>query len=115
MSAQLQTTSGDRLAGVMTYIPALDRTKVMHRLYDGSYMTQTVGRAAEYADVTLEATAEMMDEINEAEARGDLLAIVYKDATRYGYIEDNVKWQAIVPGAVYEGQMRFLIEGGGGV
>ena len=43
MSWTLTTAAGDELAKVLNFTPALERTKILTRLYDGSYLAQTVG------------------------------------------------------------------------
>jgi len=110
MRPYIADLSGNRLAGVMTCIYKPTITKIVHTLYNGLPMIQTVGSAATTADVRIEATSAEMQRINQAEVEAELLAINYQDVTRYGYIEASVSWSPIVPGAVYEGSCRLLIE-----
>ena len=48
--------------------------------------------------------------INELAASASLIGVTYRDSTYYGYIEEDVSWDAIIPGEWYKGSFKLLIE-----
>lgn len=109
MRPYIARLNGDRLGGVMTCLDAPTIPKIVHRLYNGQPMVQTVGRASVTAGLTVEATSAEMQLLNQAAIDCELVELYYNGATRYGYIEGFVRWSPVVPGAVYEGTLELMI------
>lgn len=110
MSWKLTTENGTELAKVLNFTPALDRAKILSRLYDGSYLAQTVGTPAHRPAATI--LVESMDAlraVNEAEASCALLRLTYRDETVTGYIVDAPKWSPVIRGSVYTASIVFAV------
>lgn len=101
---------GAILARVLNFGLKLERTKIVSRLYNGAYHVQTVGNAAQYADVTIYVDSPLKrDAVTEAEAQANLLTIEYRDETYSGYIQDVVVWTPVRTGKSYTGTLRFIL------
>ena len=110
MSWNLTTENGTELAKVLNYTPALDRAKILSRLYGGSYIAQTVGQPAERpaATILVDSMAQLRA-VNEAEATCELLRLTYNGATVVGYIVDAPKWTPVIRGRVYTAPITFAV------
>lgn len=110
MDWTLKTDNGVQLAEVLNFTPAMERTKIMTRLYDGSYNVQTVGDPANYAEATiLVDSMSRLRAVNEAEALCALLTLRYMDVDYYGYIDAAPGWKPVVRGSVYTASIKFLV------
>lgn len=102
--------SGRDIAQVKAFVPAIEQNKVIQRTLSGEVYVQTIGRGVRSASVTIFVTREELSLVNEAEADGALVSLVYRDTIYHGIIEAAVEWSAVVPGVWYDGQFRLLIE-----
>lgn len=107
----IQKLSLETIADVLTFVPGLERTKIITRLYDGSRHVQTIGITAPYANVEIFAYQETISLLNAAEAQAELLRLVYKETAYFGYIEAPISWNAAIKGMAYTASIKFLIEG----
>jgi len=51
-----------------------------------------------------------MPAVNEAEADGALVSVVYRDKQYLGYIEEAPDWSALTPGESYTASFNLLID-----
>lgn len=110
MSWNLTTEAGTELAKVLNFTPALDRAKILTRLYNGDYMAQTVGTPAKRPSATiLVDSMDALRAVNEAEASCALLKLRYKETVYTGYIVDTPKWTAVIRGSVYTASISFAV------
>lgn len=108
MSWNLTTENGAELAKVLNFTPALDRAKIMNRLYGGGYLVQTIGTPSQRPAATiLVETMDALRAVNEAEASGAMLRLTYRETTYIGYIVDAPKWTPVVRGSVYTAPITF--------
>lgn len=99
------------LAQILTFLgPKIEQTKVTNKALDGSVYIQTIGTGAKYADVTIFATRDEMPAVNEAEADGALVSIVYRDVQYLGYIEEAPDWTKKIAGENYTATFKLLID-----
>lgn len=97
------------LAQVLTFLPGIDQTKVVSKALDGSVYIQTIGTGVKYANITIFATRDEMPAVNEAEAEGALVSIVYREVQYLGYIEEAPDWTEKIPGESYTATFKLLI------
>lgn len=111
MSWKLSTDSGVELAKVLNFIPALERTKIITKLYGGSYLAQTVGDPASRptANIVVE-SMEALKAVNLAEATCELLRLTYNGTVFTGYIVSAPKWTPIIRGRVYSASIQLAVE-----
>lgn len=113
MDWTLKTSAGVQLAEVQNFTPAKERTKIVTKLYDGSYNVQTVGDPTDYAEATICVTSlSDLRAVNEAEALCALLTLRYRDVDYYGYIEAAPSWKPVLRGSVYTASIKFLVVSG---
>lgn len=98
------------LAQVLSFLPGKSQTKVVTKALDGSIYIQTIGSATRNAAVTIFATRDEMPAVNDAEADGAVVSIVYRDTQYLGYIESAPDWSDKEPGEYYTGTFTLLIE-----
>ena len=98
------------LAQVLTFLPGIDQTKVVSKALDGSIYIQTIGTGCKYSNVTIFATRSEMTAVNEAEADGALVSVVYRDVQYLGYIEAAPEWSEKEAGEYYTAIFKLLIE-----
>lgn len=99
------------LAQILTFLgPKIEQTKVTTKALDGSVYIQTIGTGTKYADVTIFATRDEMPAVNEAEADGALVSIVYRDVQYLGYIEEAPDWTEKIAGENYTATFKLLID-----
>ena len=110
MNWNLTTEAGVELAKVLNFTPALDRTKILSKLYDGSYLVQTVGDPAKRPAATLlvENMAQLRA-VNEAEAPSAVLRLTYSGTVYIGCIVAAPKWTAVIRGRVYTAPIEFVV------
>ena len=110
MSWNLTNQSGDELAKVLNFTPALDRTKIITKLYGGKYLAQTVGTPAQRptATILVESLAELRA-VNEAEAACTPLRLTYRETVYIGYIIAAPKWTPVIRGRVYTAPVEFAV------
>lgn len=110
MSWNLETESGVELAKVLNFTPALDRVKILTRLYGGEYLAQTIGAPSQKpaATILVESLAALRA-VNEAEASCAVLRLTYRDTVYTGYIVDAPKWTPVVRGRVYTASISFAV------
>ena len=93
---------------VASFTKKTDQTKILTKLYNGTYQTQSIGNTAYNATVVVYATTANMDILNLAEAESDYLKIE-KDSVSYrGYIKDSISWSRYA-GNIYKGSFVFMI------
>jgi hypothetical protein len=110
MDWTIKTEAGVELADVLNFTPAKERTKIVTKLYDGSYNVQTVGDPTDYADATIcVESMSALRAVNESEASCVLLTLRYRDVDYYGYICDEPKWKPVLQGSVYTASIKFLV------
>lgn len=106
-----KVTRGNLYLGQLkTFTPGISQSKVIQKTLSGEVYVQTIGIGLHTADVTIFVDREQLALINEAEADGALVSIVYRDKVYHGLIEEAVEWTAIIPGEWYDGSFIFLIE-----
>jgi len=97
------------VTGVVSFIKKLEQTKIVNRLYDGTYQIQTVGNPATIAVVVAHATIAQKDNLDAAEATAAMLQCI-RDGTVYiGYIKEVINWTPVVLNVLYEGTLTLLI------
>lgn len=108
MNWTLSTLAGEELAKVLNFTPALDRTKIVSRLFGGGYLVQTVGTPSQRPTVNiLVDSMDALRAVNAAEAAGAELRITYNGATYTGFIMAAPKWTPIIRGRVYSAPIEF--------
>lgn len=110
MNWTLKTTAGTELAKVLNFTPALDRAKVLTKLYGGGYLAQTMGEPAlqPTVNILVESMAQLRA-VNAAEAECALLRLSYAGSTYVGYIVAAPVWTPIVYGKVYTAPITFAV------
>lgn len=110
MSWTLTTAAGDELAKVLNFTPALERVKILTRLYDGSYLAQTVGEPSSRptANIVVE-SMEALEAVNLAEATCEELRLHYNGKIYTGYIVAAPKWTPIIRGSVYSASVQLAV------
>ena len=98
------------ISQVLTFLPNVEQAKVVSKALDGSIYIQTIGEGTLFSEVEILSTREEMTVVNELAASASLIAVTYRDFTYYGYINEDVSWDAIVPGEWYKGSFKLLIE-----
>ena len=98
------------LAQILSFLPGKSQTKVVSKALDGSVYIQTIGSATRHAAVTIFATRDEMPAVNDAEADGAVVSVVYRDKQYLGYIEEAPDWTDKEPGEYYTGTFTLLIE-----
>lgn len=110
MSWNLTTQNGTELAKVLNFTPALDRAKILTRLYGGEYLAQTIGTPAQKPAVTILVDGlAALRAVNEAEATCALLKLTYREKLYTGYIVDVPKWTPVIRGKVYTAPITFAV------
>ena len=110
MSWTIKNADGEELAKVLNFTPALDRAKILTRLYDGSYLAQTVGQPSKRPALNI--LVESMDAlraVEAAEAGCALLTVTYQDTEYIGYLVDAPKWTPVIRGRVYTAPVNFAV------
>ena len=110
MNWNLTTQTGSELAKVLNFTPALERTKILSKLYGGGYLAQTVGDPSKRpaATILVENMAQLRA-VNEAEANCALLRLTYSGVVYIGYIVAAPKWTAVIRGSVYTAPIEFAV------
>jgi hypothetical protein len=98
------------IAQILSFVTAIEQAKVTSKALDGTVYIQTIGTGTKYADVTILSTLEEKDAVNQAEADGAVVTVVYRDKRYAGYIEAAPEWDAQIPGEWYKGTLKILIE-----
>lgn len=98
------------LAQILTFLPSIDQVKVTSKALDGTIYIQTIGTGTKQATVTIFATRAEMPAVNDAEADGALVSVVYRDKQYLGYIEAAPDWSALTPGEAYTASFNLLID-----
>lgn len=110
MSWNLCTAGGTELAKVLNFTPALERTKILTKLYGGGYLAQTVGEPSQRPTATiLVDSLDALRDVNDAEASCALLDLTYREKKYTGYIVDAPKWAAVIRGSVYTAPITFAV------
>lgn len=100
-----------KLAAVQTFAKNIDQEKIVTKALDGSIYIQTIGTGAITADVTIfAASPKERDAVNEAEAMGTLVNVLYRDVTYSGYIEAAPQWTPVIEGRCYTAVIKLLLE-----
>lgn len=110
MDWTLKTEAGVEIAQVLNFTPALERTKIETRLYDGSYNVQTIGAVGFKPTATL--LVDSMDKlraVNAAEAECAVLTLRYRDTDYVGYISGQPSWSPVIRGSVYTAAVKFMV------
>ena len=110
MNWNLTTEAGDELAKVLNFTPALERTKILSKLYGGGYLVQTVGEPSKRpaATILVENMAQLRA-VNAAEAESAVLRLTYSGTVYIGYIVAAPKWTAVIRGRVYTAPIEFAV------
>ena len=108
---ELQNADGQRLCEIFAASERLERTKIATKLYDGSYLMQTVGQSTRILDLQIRAwTREEQQAVNEAEAANEALVAVMDDVSVAGFLLDAPDWSAVVNRAgIFEASVRFVV------
>lgn len=110
MNWTLKTQAGTELAKVLNFTPALDRVKILTRLYGGGYLAQTVGEPAQRPTATiLVESMTQLRAVNEAEASCAMLQLTYRGKIYTGYLVDAPKWTSVIRGSVYTAPVTFAV------
>lgn len=110
MNWNLTTSAGVELAKVLNFTPALNRTKIITKLYGGGYLAQTVGEPAKRPAATiLVDSMEALRAVEAAEASCELLELTYRETKYTGYIVDAPKWSPVIRGSVYTSPITFAV------
>ena len=102
--------NGDILGQVLSFMKRLSQTKVTSQSLDGTVYIQTIGRPVKVATISVFSSKEEMELMNEAEADGACIDVIYRGATYSGYVDGGLNWQAIHPGKWYNATITLLIE-----
>ena len=106
----MTTAGGEELAKVLNFTPALDRTKIISKLYGGGYLMQTVGTPAQRPTVTiLVDTMEKLRAVEAAEAACTQLRVSYGGMIYVGCIYAAPKWTPVIRGRVYTAAVEFAV------
>ena len=98
------------LARVLSFRKELDVTKIVGKLYNGTWHTQTIGEPRPVADVQIYVSSRTArDTANLAAAESALLTVSYRGDTYQGYIEDKINWADFVAGKSFTGTFRLLL------
>ena len=108
---RLALSDGTTLCPVLTCQRGREQTKIVSRLYDGSYHVQTVGAAGTKYSVQVWATAAQHDALDDAEALTAEVVLHYNGAQIIGYIDSAVSWSEAVAGSSYTGTLTLLVTG----
>lgn len=100
----------EKLAAVQTFARNIEQEKIVTKALDGSIYIQTIGSGAHVADVQIYATRAQRDKVNEAEASGEFVNVLYRGEVHYGYIEAAPEWTPVIDGRCYTGTLRLLLE-----
>lgn len=100
-----------KLAAVQTFAKNIEQEKIITKALDGSIYIQTIGTGVQTADITIfAASRKERDAVNEAEAMGTLVNVLYRDTTYYGYIESAPEWSPVIEGRRYTANLKLLLE-----
>lgn len=101
-----------KLAAVQTFAKNIEQEKIVTKALDGGIYIQTIGTGTVTADITIfAASPQEREAVNEAEAMGALVNVLYRDVTYSGYIEAAPQWTPVIPGRCYTGTIKLLLEG----
>lgn len=100
----------DKIAAVQTFAKNIEQEKIVTKALDGSVYIQTIGSGTHAADVQVFATRAERDKVNEAEASGEFVNVLYRGETYYGYIEAAPEWAPVLDGRYYTGSFKLLLE-----
>ena len=98
------------ISQVLTFLPNIEQSKIVSKALDGALYIQTIGEGTHFSEVEILSTRDEKDVVNELAASASLIGVTYRDSTYYGYIEEDVSWDAIIPGEWYKGSFKLLIE-----
>lgn len=99
-----------KLAPVQTFARSIEQEKIVSKALDGSIYIQTIGSGTHVADVQVWADRAQRDLVNEAEAAGEFVNVLYRGEAHYGYIEAAPEWTPVIDGRYYTGTFRLLLE-----
>lgn len=101
--------SGATIARVLSCAADMDATKIVSKLYNGSWHVQTVGAARGVLSLQLYVDSRAArDTVNAAAAQAAVLTVAYRDSTYTGIIEGAVAWSPFVGGKSYTGTCKLL-------
>ena len=110
---QLQTAeaSPTRLCEIVSESERLDRTKIATKLYNGSYLMQTVGEPVRIKDLHIRAwTRAEQSAVNAAEAGSEIIAAKLGDVTVTGFLLDAPVWSTVVNrDGMFEADVSFVV------
>ena len=107
---QLQTAGGDRLCEIVSESERLERTKVASKLYDGSYLVQTVGNPTRIKDLRIRAWSRTEQAaVNAAEAENATLTAKLADELTEGFILDAPDWSIVANIGIFEADVKFVV------
>lgn len=98
------------LAQIEYFMYGLEPNKVVAKALDGTVYVQTVGVATKIANVSVHCTREEKYLMDLANADGAQLSIAYRGMRYYGFIEEEIDWDATVPGEWYHGDFKFIVD-----
>lgn len=105
---QLQTREGVRLCEIVSESAALDRVKIATKLYDGSWLFQTVGTPSVVRTLKLRAwTRAEQAAVNAAEAACTVLAAKLGETVVLGEILDAPGWSIVSDAGIFEATVKF--------
>lgn len=104
------TYNNEIIAQVLSFVPNVAGNKVLTKALDGTVYIQTVGSGIKHAKVEMLCSREQLDSVNESEAEGGVITVVYRDKTYIGYWEEAPEWEAVSRGEWYKTTMTLLIE-----
>lgn len=109
---ELQTADGERLCEIFAESERLERTKIATKLYNGTYLLQTVGRPVRVRSLSIRAwSREEQRAVNEAEAANAPVVAVINDVRVNGFLLEAPDWSAVVNRVgIFEATVQFVEE-----
>ena len=110
MLNKMTTQGGVELAQVLNFTPAMERVKLLTKLYNGQFLAQTLGEPQKQPTVTiLVEDMDSLDAINQIEASCEVVRVRYRDKIYSGYIVDAPNWDARIRGRAYTAEIKLAV------
>ncbi len=107
----LLDSDGSAFSGVETVkniVPRNDTIKVINRLLDGAFHTQTIGTPAKTVSFSVICNFTAKSSIDAAEGNGAPVTVIGDGETYTGIIRDSIDWRHI-PKDYYEASITILV------
>lgn len=107
---QLQTAAGVRLCEIVSESERLERTKVASRLYNGSYLVQTVGAPTRVLDLRIRAWSRAEQAaVNDAEAANAAIVAKLDEDLVQGFLLEAPGWDIVADCGIFEASVKFVV------